>query len=114
MYAPPATIKSGDDSTYLLDGHTSMIAGTTGGKSTVATNAMLVDEMGVRRKFARAVLYAKSATFDNLPGGTMREYLHSMRNLPQRKKFNPYWLVLLDYHFGRQSTRDWLEIITGE
>jgi hypothetical protein len=116
MYPPPPPTTGEDIYTYLLDGHGSSIAGTTGGKSTIAANAIVLDAMGLRRKFERAFLHAKSATFDDLPGSksTLEECLYSMRNLPSGKKFNPYWVVLVDYYFGRQSTRDWLQIITGE
>jgi hypothetical protein len=67
--------------------------------------------MGVRRKFFKMILYAPSATLD-LPGSTLEDFLHSMRNLPPGVDFNPYWIVLIDYYFGRQETRDLLEIIT--
>lgn len=114
MYPPPPPTTDEGQYTYLFDDHASIVAGTGGGKSTDAANALVLDDMGVRRKFGKAILYAKNANLDDLSGSNLEEYLHSMRNLPPRKKFNPYWVVCLDYYYGRQSTRDWLEIITGE
>ena len=43
--------------------------------------------------------------------GTREELFNLIRAKP---KFNPCWLILIDFLWGRQSTRDWLEFYTTQ
>ena len=73
----------------------------------------MLEELGVREKFGRWVV---SATSCELPEEldtctTLKDVFEKIRKV-DKKKFNPFWLVMIDFYWGRQSTRDHLEVCT--
>jgi len=100
-----------DPLTYMFDNHGMSPVGSGSGKSTDAANIALRDTIGARNKFLRILLEAATCHLNNLPRyETIEEYFQFLENLPQTVKFNAFWLVKLDWEFGRQKTRDVVEI----
>ena len=89
------------------------VSGSGGGKSTDITN-FLLRFPSLRDKFGRGILSGPNCLdfpeeFYNC--GTLEELFNLIRAKP---KFNPYWMILIDFLWGRQSTRDWLEFYTTQ
>ena len=64
-----------------------------------------------REKFGRWIVSATSCElpeeFDTCT--TLKDVFEKIRKV-DKKKFNPFWLVMIDFYWGRQSTRDHLEV----
>ena len=106
-FTPPSSSRY----TPLLDGHMVCPTSTGGGKSTDFTNFLMFEELGVREKFGRWVVSATSCElpeeFDTCT--TLKGVFEKIRKV-DKKKFNPFWLVMIDFYWGRQSTRGHLEV----
>ena len=94
-----------------MDGHMVCPTSTGGGKSTDFTNFLMLEELGVRDKFGRWIVSATSCElpeeFDTCT--TLKGVFEKIRKV-DKKKFNPFWLVMIGFYWGRQSTRDHLEV----
>jgi hypothetical protein len=112
MYGSPCEQAGAAVRAFLCEKNMAIVAGTGAGKSNDISNMVIRDELGVRAKFLQILLLASTATLDFLNCETLEEYLTAIRNLPAHLRFNPYWIILLDIRFGRQSTRDRVEVFT--
>ena len=112
MLGPPScTLES--VLTLVLSKHSSVLAGTGGGKSFVFANLAL-GEYGLRQKFLQLWIFAAGCCDDDLPElGTLEEYYTHLTNLPAHVDFNPYWCVVLVKRFGGQEWRGRIHIFTN-
>ena len=105
------TPQSSSRYTPLLDDHMVIPSLTGGGKSTDFTNFLMLEELGVREKFGRWIVSASSCElpeeFDKCT--SLKDVFQNIRKV-DKKKFNPFWLVMIDFYWGRQSTRENLEV----
>ena len=92
-----------------MNNHMVMPTLTGGGKSTDFTNFLMLEELGVREKFGRWIVSASSCElpeeFDKC--ASLQDLFKKIRTY---EEFNPFWLVMIDFYWGRQSTRDHLEV----
>ena len=90
--------------TPLFDEHMGCPTATGGGKSTDNTNLLLRDKMGVRGKFGRSILTAPTCYLPDqfFQCGSLQEVFQLCRNTEANTRFNPYWLVLIDFLWGRR------------
>lgn len=100
--------------TPLFEEHAACPTASGGGKSTDATNLILRDEMGIRAKFLRIILTAPTCYLPDEFFGcqSLEDVFELCRNTPANTRFNPYWLIMIDFLWGRKSTRNKLEIFT--
>ena len=101
--------------TPLFENHTACPTASGGGKTMDNTNITLREEMGVRCKFGRLILTAPTCFLPDefFACRSLAEVFQLCRNTEaSATRFNPYWLVMIDFLWGRKSTRNKMEIYT--
>jgi len=101
--------------TPMFEEHMACPTASGGGKSMDTANFSLRDEMGIRDKFGRLLLTAPTCYLPEefFECASLQEVFQLCRIAEESAtRFNPYWLVMIDFLWGRKSTRNKLEIYT--
>ena len=99
MYAPTGRHKK-EDPYYFINSHCCILTSTTGGKSSLMTQIIQVDEYGYRMRFKQHLCFGAGEL--EFPDEPLDKFIHRVRFFPP-DEFNP-WEILM--HDPRPEIKD--------